>query len=214
MEQDLISKKELLEKTGISYGQLYRWKRKNLIPEEWFIRKSTFTGQETFFPREKVLARIEKIKNMKEDLSLDDLADMFSPALAERALSKRELMEQNIVSKIAVELLIEFLGDTEVFPFERVLFVYVLDQVLREGEISREEGRIVLNTLEENYRKLQGKNVELVFLRKLGVSTGFLVLSPSEFFFESGVRVVFRLNLLSSIEELKMLIRSKTVEEG
>lgn len=49
MEEDLISKKDLLELTGISYGQLYRWKRKQLIPEEWFIRKSTFTGQETFF---------------------------------------------------------------------------------------------------------------------------------------------------------------------
>lgn len=32
MEENLISKKELLEKTGISYGQLYRWKRKNIYP--------------------------------------------------------------------------------------------------------------------------------------------------------------------------------------
>ena len=49
MEDDhLISKKEVLEKMGISYGQLYCWKRKGLIPEAWFIRRSTFTGQETF----------------------------------------------------------------------------------------------------------------------------------------------------------------------
>ena len=79
MENELISKKELLELTGISYGQLYRWKRKNLIPEEWFVRKSTFTGQETFFPKESMLARIDKIKGMKEDRSLDDIAGMFSP---------------------------------------------------------------------------------------------------------------------------------------
>ena len=38
--EELISKKELLEQTGISYGQLYRWKRKNIIPEEWLDRKS------------------------------------------------------------------------------------------------------------------------------------------------------------------------------
>ena len=37
MLEELISKKELLELMEISYGQLYRWKRKNLIPEEWFI---------------------------------------------------------------------------------------------------------------------------------------------------------------------------------
>ncbi|MGN1095542.1 MAG: DUF4004 family protein, partial [Eubacteriales bacterium] len=32
----LISKKSLLEKYSVSYGALYRWKRKGLIPEEWF----------------------------------------------------------------------------------------------------------------------------------------------------------------------------------
>lgn len=45
----LISKKDLLAITGISYGQLYRWKRERLIPEEWFIKQSSYTGQETFF---------------------------------------------------------------------------------------------------------------------------------------------------------------------
>lgn len=49
-EEKLIAKKELLSRYGISYGALYRWKRKGLIPEEWFIRRSTVTGQETFFP--------------------------------------------------------------------------------------------------------------------------------------------------------------------
>ncbi len=61
MEEELISKKEILDMTGISYGQLYRWKRKELIPEEWFIKKSSYTGQETFFPREKIINRINKI---------------------------------------------------------------------------------------------------------------------------------------------------------
>jgi predicted DNA-binding transcriptional regulator AlpA len=32
-EEELISKKEVLELTGISYGQFYRWKREGLIPE-------------------------------------------------------------------------------------------------------------------------------------------------------------------------------------
>ena len=37
--EDLISKKEVLEKYSISYGALYRWKRMGLIPEAWFIRR-------------------------------------------------------------------------------------------------------------------------------------------------------------------------------
>lgn len=74
MEQQLISKKELLERYGISYGALYRWKRKGLIPEDWFIKKSTVTGQETFFPEELVCRRVELIQSQKDDHSLDDLA--------------------------------------------------------------------------------------------------------------------------------------------
>jgi len=68
---DEISKKELLSETGISYGQLYRWKREGLIPEEWFIKRSAFTGQETFFPREKILERVQMILDMKDDQSLE-----------------------------------------------------------------------------------------------------------------------------------------------
>ncbi len=92
MENELISKKDLLELTGISYGQLYRWKRKMLIPEDWFIRKSTFTGQETFFPKEKILVRIDKIKDLKEDASLDELADILSPSPAEVEVEKNKLL--------------------------------------------------------------------------------------------------------------------------
>ena len=68
MGDEYISKKQLLKATHISYGTLYRWKRLGLIPESWFIHKATETGQETFLPREKVIARITRIKELKKDL--------------------------------------------------------------------------------------------------------------------------------------------------
>ena len=74
----LISKKELLERYNISYGALYRWKRKGLIPDEWFIKKSTVTGQETFFPEKLVCERVELIIDKKEDVLLDELAKELS----------------------------------------------------------------------------------------------------------------------------------------
>jgi len=78
MEKDLISKKELLEIYDISYGALYRWKRKGLIPEDWFIKKSTSTGQETFFPRKLICERMDLIKAQKDDISLEELSRLFS----------------------------------------------------------------------------------------------------------------------------------------
>ena len=77
MEQELISKKNLLERYSISYGALYRWKRKGLIPEEWFIKKATATGQETFFPKDLICERVELIQNQKDDYSLDELSKQF-----------------------------------------------------------------------------------------------------------------------------------------
>ncbi|MBE6626472.1 MAG: DUF4004 family protein [Ruminococcaceae bacterium] len=73
--EELISKKELLEKYGISYGALYRWKRMGLIPEEWFEKKSAVTGQETYFPREAVCERIEMILEKKDSMSLENIAE-------------------------------------------------------------------------------------------------------------------------------------------
>jgi len=73
-----ISKKELLSRTGISYGQLYRWKRERLIPEEWFIKRSAVTGQETYFPREQILDRVEAIIELKEDHSLEEIRKILS----------------------------------------------------------------------------------------------------------------------------------------
>jgi DNA-binding transcriptional MerR regulator len=75
----LISKKELLELTGISYGQLYRWKRTRLLPEEWFIKRSAFTGQETYFPRKQVLERVKAILELKDSYSLEQIAQIISP---------------------------------------------------------------------------------------------------------------------------------------
>ena len=108
MDEELISKKELLELTGISYGQLYRWKRKGLIPEDWFIRKSTYTGQETFFPRSQMLTRVGRILNMKEDASLDDLADVFSPEPGPSAPPTAEdLKARGIVSADVMRLFMD-----------------------------------------------------------------------------------------------------------
>ncbi|MBQ4140435.1 MAG: DUF4004 family protein [Clostridia bacterium] len=85
MEQELISKKDLLLRYGISYGALYRWKRKGLIPEDWFIKKTTVTGQETFFPTKLICERVELIKSQKDELSLDELARNFSSESQKRA---------------------------------------------------------------------------------------------------------------------------------
>jgi len=102
---ELISKKEVLKETGISYGQLYRWKRLGLIPEAWFIRRSTFTGQETFFPKEKILRRIEEILKLKEEHSLEELVRLLSPEVAPEEVIREDPVSLPAIGREGRELL-------------------------------------------------------------------------------------------------------------
>ena len=106
MDQELISKKELLETFGISYGALYRWKRMGLIPEAWFLRRSTSTGQETFFRRDQICQRVRLILDNKEHQTLDELA----ASLAEK--------RQTVMARR--KLIIETAYGRREFPLEEV----------------------------------------------------------------------------------------------
>lgn len=114
---DLISKKELLAQTGISYGQLYRWKREGLLPEEWFIKQASFTGQETFFPKDQVLSRIRTIIEMKDDYSLEELS---------------RILVTNTESPISVKIL-------ESLPEIEEEFTTLFSKILNKNQFSMRE---------------------------------------------------------------------------
>lgn len=206
MEEDLISKKELLDETGISYGQLYRWKRKQLIPEEWFIRKSTFTGQETFFPRERILGRVQHILQKKDDLSLDELAGKLSEPLSQHQviLTVAQLRERNIVSNSSLERFGRPDSEGMQLTFEQILNLFTVDLLLSKGELNLEEADRLYLTLGVNTPGFAGKNWELFFVRKMGVSFYLMALSGAELAFDEGVRVVSRLSLADLTEQLKV----------
>jgi hypothetical protein len=202
MSNELISKKDLLDLTGISYGQLYRWKRKNLIPEDWFIRKSTFTGQETFFPKEKILERIDKIQTMKENLSLDELADMFSPAAGDFQLSVEELLNRNIVSKPVLDFYLSETKSITDFAFENLLHLFILEKLLQSGVINLDEGKMLLQVLND-YKDDAKQSSVLIFIRKLGISSCLIISNIENIYFEKGTKVVVRISLSECTEELK-----------
>jgi len=209
MEPDLISKKDLLQQTGISYGQLYRWKRMGLIPEEWFTRKSTFTGQETFFPRDKMLERVERIRNMKdEDLSLEAIADTFSPAMvADVSLTPEEVRSRKFVSDAALDLFLERRPGSDPLLFGELLAAAVLDTLLSGGEISLDEGRTLVDTLAAGVVATQGREYEIVLVRKLGLSAWLLKPAGCEIILEPSARAVVRLGLREVAEQLKQALK-------
>ncbi|MNC33961.1 hypothetical protein D3C75_823730 [compost metagenome] len=205
MEEDLISKKELLDFTGISYGQLYRWKRKQLIPEDWFIRKSTFTGQETFFPKERMLGRIQHILSKKDDLSLDELAGRLSDmtSVHKQLLTLQQIGERNIVSNVTLERYGQRELNGQTYSFDQLIHLVAVDRLLGKGELSLEEADLLYHTLSVNLQQFEGKNWELFFMRKMGVGFFLQAVAPAELVFDEGVRLVSRLSLADLTEQLQ-----------
>lgn len=132
---NLISKKDLLAITGISYGQLYRWKRERLIPEEWFIKQSAYTGQETFFPREQILSRIKSILDLKDNYSLEELAKILSPETSVATIHINNLLNITEFDKELVNLLPEIFGK-EQFDFFDIAYIIAISQTAEKLGLS------------------------------------------------------------------------------
>ena len=203
-KEEQISKKELLELTQISYGQLYRWKRKGLIPEEWFIRKSSFTGQETFFPKQRVLSRIQKIINMKDDTSLDDLAEAFSPVTESIHIKEEDIITRNIVTPDVWKIYMDFRGDTEPLGMNDVLSAYMLNKLITSGDIGLDEGKMLLEVLQEGMIQFGDESCEVFLIRKLGVFTCLAVSPPGKMCLDRGAKLIGRINTDTMMEECKL----------
>ena len=213
-EEKLISKKEVLEKMGISYGQLYRWKRKGLIPESWFVRQSTFTGQETFFPQEKILERIKRIKALKEDHPLDDLAELIAQQVGKGlAVASSVLKQMGWLDEDLLEIcnLKEDRGD--VLSLKEALCLGTLRRL--KGTARGEEIELAKSTLE----KALGKNgIELVrayslflyLLRKrlsgagISAEVSLAVVAGEGAVFDPEIEIVQTVDLGTVLERIKL----------
>ncbi len=127
--EEWISKKELLAETGISYGQLYRWKREGLIPESWFVKRSAFTGQETFLPRERALERIRYILDRREGHSLEDIRRQLCPPADSRVYEAETLM--SIPNTLQPMRLLMEIADCQKFDGAQAMLVLLAARAAR-----------------------------------------------------------------------------------
>lgn len=172
--EELIPKKEVLRLTGISYGQLYRWKRLGLIPEAWFIRRSTFTGQETFFPKEKILKRIEDILRLKDQYPLEELVRLLSPEVVPEEVASPDPLTLSPIGPEGKELLWKR-GE---YTFTELVALSCGAEARRRGA-SVPEGKILVDTVrraEEFIRAPTGLSV--ILAEKSVERDGFSLKAP------------------------------------
>jgi len=212
MDEKLISKKELLELKGISYGTLYRWKRKRLIPDEWFIRRSTYTGQETFFPRDLILERVDSILESKEASSLDDLARTFSGGPLEMSTTLEEMRLGGVISDAAASA-----AETS-FPglmdFYGALTAYSVDWPIESGDISAEDAKSIIRNISafEDKEALLRSTVRLY--RKQGVAFCAILHEAPKTHMDVSSKLVFEMNMAQVAAAFKTRLSQKKREES
>jgi predicted DNA-binding transcriptional regulator AlpA len=207
LDDNLISKKEVLELTGISYGQLYRWKRKQIIPEEWFIKKSSFTGQETYFPREKMLARIKKVKKMKDTHSLDELSDFFSPNPAKIELSLDGLRLQKILRTETLSLCSPLIKNAAALEFQDILNMFILEKV--QNSLNENDLKTLFLFLQKDFDAFSSPSFELRGLKKQKNVIWLLIPLQSDILTDRSAETIVNLDLLQMVEELKIILTNE-----
>ncbi|WP_252236022.1 DUF4004 family protein [Clostridium sp. CH2] len=206
MFEELISKKELLEEMKISYGQLYRWKRKKLIPEEWFIKKSVSTGQETFFPRNKIINRINRILELKDEVSLDDLANQFSYNVNNIKIKRTYLTKNNIIPLNIIErfeLIINV--NEEIYEQSRLFTLFVFEELIKIGFLSIDEVNEITLSVLKNYKSLNTKDSILFIKRKWGVCFYYVLSNEPEILLDNSLIELTRIRMGDILEKIKKL---------
>ncbi len=200
----LISKKDLLNETGISYGQLYRWKREGLIPEDWFIKQPSFTGQETFFPRAKILSRITAIQEMKDKYSLPELAKILSPEVSERNFTKNDLQVIEEVDKDFIPYFITSFGKQS-FSFIEMLILIAISKCAAEFDLDERHVRQICEGIASRIHEVKQTDFLFIMVSAEGV---YYVLLHKE---QTQVCLDARLTQLKSISlnELSSMVKIK-----
>ena len=199
-----ISKKDLLKTTGISYGQLYRWKREGLIPEDWFVKRSSPTGQETYFPQEKILKRIHAIQQLKDSYSLEELARILTPEVSNRLFCEEDLEH---FDELDIDVAADFMDamSKDSFVFLEVLVMIALSQAMVDSAITEEERTHAVSFLSKRMSELHSADYVLELLQAQGHLYVLLKKEGSEVYLDDGLVAIrsIHLNELSNAIKLK-----------
>lgn len=200
---NLISKKDLLAMTGISYGQLYRWKRERLIPEEWFIKQPSYTGQETFLPREQILSRIRSILELKDRYSIEEMAKIFSPETAQAGLTPQELALFEEIDKEFLRLLPEAYPKAQ-YEFLDLVFFAALSACIGKNGFSPRAAAELAGRANASVFTLHSVDRVLVLFVCGGEFHVALCRDEMPVLFDTGLEIIEMIHLNQTADQIKL----------
>ncbi|MEG0273771.1 DUF4004 family protein [Amedibacillus sp. YH-ame10] len=202
-----ISKKDLLEETKISYGQLYRWKREGLIPEEWFEKRSSYTGQETYFPREEILKRIEMIQQLKDVYSLDELSKMLNPTHSSETFDEEALEQIKELDDQVVAGFMDSLQKDE-FSYSEVILMVAYSKCVEEYTLDETTIKDLITYMTMNLQGLNSIDYTLLLIKVKEDYYMILVQDKNTQFLDKRIQVMKEISLQDISSAIKLKYQS------
>lgn len=200
--QEYITKKELLEQMGISYGQLYRWKRIGLIPESWFIKRPSSTGQETILPKNKIIKRIQNIQQLMETQSLDSIVEKFSFSPDADVVEFENLYKSPHLSAEYVSALGNYFKKPGYTAIEYMMIICCADVARKERLTTRQYVDLLRYALPVA-QKCQKPETRCIFFAAGGDYHIATLDNSAAISFDSGLRIMGNYNFESMWDKLK-----------
>lgn len=193
-----------MAETGISYGQLYRWKRERLIPEEWFIKQSSYTGQETFFPKELILTRIREIQELKDVYSLEEVAKLLSPEITNHGFSIKEFEEMKEISGPLLQHFKEALNK-ELVTYMELLVMIILNRIQEQYGIKIEDIKTIFKNILPGLEKIKSTDYILTIIQLEHNYYSFIHQDREQILFDNRFHIISKVR----IDEISSEIRVK-----
>ena len=93
----------------------------------------------------------------------------------------------------------------EEYNFEDILYMYISEDLLKQGHLSIEDMSRILRMLSDNYESIKDKDPSLSVYRKFGVSVSLLHRN-GEIFYSDQAPIVDNYSIRSAVEKLKLKI--------
>ena len=163
------------------------------------------TGQETFFPRKEILERIERILELKDTVSLDELSEIFSPHVAEPTFDSSELINKKIVSQQAMQLYQSMTGaSANLSDLKEVLMLKILQDYVASGVITFDEGKMIQDFLNQHFMKLTQEKSSLFLMRHLGLPFVIGAIDKEMLLIDEQDRIVLEIAVAKELSQIKL----------
>jgi DNA-binding transcriptional MerR regulator len=194
-KDEFISKLELLGSMHITSSQLYSWKRKGLIPKEWFVKKVTRTGQITVFPRKLIVTRIRDILRYKEKYSLDKVEMFISPETTDRRFTLNEVLQ---IKDINPDILDE---EKTGYTYTEILVLIVLTDFQKKTKAT---DMVVSRLLDSLYDvEIRVETDTVVIAEYKGEYFSIITVDDNVYIPDSNCKIVCRYNMCEVSEKFK-----------